>query len=102
MPELSAIDSGGKKRLAAAGAPKVLRFAAEAPGSPHALGVAFRFGLQLPSDPLTRNDRSDNDLDSFAEGVTSVEHSWIDDRELPHRYPSENSELSVLFISKFS
>jgi len=66
---------------------RMLRFASE---SPHKLNVAFSFGLQFPPLPLTRNDRSENDLDSFAEGVTSVEHSWVDDRELSHRYAKRN------------
>lgn len=61
---------------------RILRFASE---SPHTLNVAFSFGLKFPPLPLTRNDRSENDLDSFAEGVTSVEYSWVDDRELSHR-----------------
>ncbi|XP_071449010.1 cytosolic purine 5'-nucleotidase isoform X2 [Hetaerina americana] len=33
---------------------------------------------------LTRNDRSENDLDIFSEGLSSLE-GWIDDRELSHR-----------------
>lgn len=66
---------------------RMLRFASE---SPHTLNVPFSFGLQFPPLPLTRNDRSENDLDSFAEGVTSVEHSWVDDRELSHRYAKRN------------
>jgi hypothetical protein len=100
MPELSATDSDSKKRLGAADRPRMLRFAVEAPISPRALGVSFRLGLQIPHVPLTRNDRSDNDLDSFAEGVTSVEHNWIDDRELSHRYPSESTLLKVFLLSK--
>jgi hypothetical protein len=101
MPELSATKSEVKKRLlplvAATGSgasgnnPRRLRFAAE---SPHTLSVPFSFGLQFPSLPLTHNDRSENDLDSFAEGVTSVEHSWIDDRELSHRYAEINASES--------
>jgi hypothetical protein len=78
----------------------MLRFAREAPISPHALGAPFRFGLQFPHVHLTRNDRSENDLDSFAEGVTSVEQSWIDERELPHRYPPEITLGEVLLLSK--
>jgi hypothetical protein len=98
MPELSAAKTEVKKRLlpmvAATGSgaggnnPRRLRFAAE---SPHTLSVPYSFGLQFPTIPLTHNDRSENDLDSFAEGVTSVEHSWIDDRELSHRYAEVNA-----------
>lgn len=38
---------------------------------------------------LTRCDRSENDLDSsFTGGMASVENSWIDKRDLSHRYLS--------------
>jgi len=71
---------------------RTLRFASE---SPHTLNVPFSFGLQFPTLPLTRNDRSENDLDSFAEGVTSVEHSWVDDRELSHRYAKRSLSTNL-------
>ncbi|KAJ4435784.1 hypothetical protein ANN_18403 [Periplaneta americana] len=97
MPEFRASDAeakGVKKRglvpLVVAGgvglgrttpsprSPRRLRFTPESP-------ISFGLGLTFPVMPLTRNDRSENDLDSFAEGVTSVEHGWIDGRELSHR-----------------
>nr|CAD7423554.1 unnamed protein product [Timema monikensis] len=36
---------------------------------------------------LPRNDRSENDLESFQRGVNSVQElSWMDSRELSHRW----------------
>jgi hypothetical protein len=102
MPELSVTDCEVKKTMippvvatgtgASRNSRRRLRFASE---SPHRLSVPFNFGLQFPSLPLTRNDRSENDLDSFAEGVASVEHSWVDDRELSHRYAQKNLSKNV-------
>lgn len=102
MPEVSVTDCEVKKRLippvvsassaSSRNSHRRLRFVAE---SPHTLNVPFSFGLQFPPLPLTRNDRSENDLDSFAEGVTSVEHSWVDDRESSHRYTKRNLSTNL-------
>jgi hypothetical protein len=106
MPELNT-DSEGKKSWVAVGAagrtgpgprsPRRLCFASEVPVSSHTLSVPFNLGLQFHPVPLTRNDRSENDLDSFAVGVTSVEHGWIDDRELSHRY-AERAHLKRIWL----
>lgn len=37
------------------------------------------------SSIMSRNDRSENDLDAFAEGLCVGENTWLDKRELGHR-----------------
>lgn len=50
---------------------------------------------------LTRCDRSENDLDSsFTGGVASVENTWIDKRDLSHRYFLFFHITSVLWWKK--
>lgn len=49
-----------------------------------------RLGAELASElgqlGLTRNDRSEIDLDGFMTGMESVENTaWVDERELGHR-----------------
>ncbi|KAJ9595416.1 hypothetical protein L9F63_013400, partial [Diploptera punctata] len=86
MPEA---DAGTKKKVLvplnigtpSPRSPRRLRFRPDSPISPHTLNIPFSLGL---TGPLTRNDRSENDLDSFAQGGIHIAHAWIDDRELSH------------------
>lgn len=95
MPEISQDNFESKNPMKCVITPGVLRARANSANSKN---VKFTEDPALVIDKdrlpvqglgsLRRTYTSENDLESFTVGMPSVENSWIDARELSHRYYS--------------
>lgn len=83
MPEVSQDVFESKNPLRSSINPGVLRARANSANSKN---VKFLEDPALMFPELSKNFTSENDLESFTAGMLSVSNSWIDARELSHRY----------------
>lgn len=89
MPEISQDKFESKNPLLCSITPELLRVRANSTGNKAATSVICQ---KIP-EILQRLSScvSENDLESYMEGLVTAESSWIDERELSHRYKNKNS-----------